>query len=290
MPANTEDPVAQILQLGTELNMAEHDLKKAQRDMEIICKLLNLSEDEARMDKENRKKYIEDFQRVEEDIKRLNEKIKGNMYLIQAMEVLWDEIIQVIKYIWEFLVIVSDEKTIVRDMESLVMKNKQKLLERSKFAKIMIDFINSKSDAELKEHDLLEKTLCAMDLNKMIIKNIYRKNIEKKMNEIKEVVSRFNILFDKRVRAGLPSCQDLQGNLLPWKSYETFLVEAKSNIDITNEKTTVLKGETIMKYLNKDFKLLWMVKTLFTENPTYSRITMFRMELNKLEEVAKSNV
>jgi len=37
--------------------MAEHDLKKAQRDMETICKLLNLSEEEARMEKENAKKY-----------------------------------------------------------------------------------------------------------------------------------------------------------------------------------------------------------------------------------------
>jgi len=60
------------------------------------------------------------------------------------------------------------------------------------------------SDAELKEHDLMDKTMCAMDFNKMFIKNFYRNTAEKKMNEIKEAVSRFNILFDKRVRVGLP--------------------------------------------------------------------------------------
>lgn len=134
------------------------------------------------------------------------------------------------------------------------------------------------------------KTLCAIDFNKMIARNIYRDIVEKKINEMKEAVSKFNILFDKRVRVELPSCWDIQGNLLPWKTYDTLLVEAKSKVDNTHEKTTVLKGATIVNYLNKDFKLLWMVKTLFIDNPTYSRITACRIALDKLEEERNSNV
>lgn len=108
------------------------------------------------------------------------------MSLIQAMEILWDEIIEIIKNIWEFLVIMSDEKALVRDMEGEVMKDKQKDLDRSKFAKIMIDFINSKSASELKEHDLPDRTLCEIDFNKMIVRNIYTNTAEKKkLKEIK---------------------------------------------------------------------------------------------------------
>lgn len=62
--------------------MAEHDLKKAQRELETTCKLLNLSEEEARMEKENEKKYREYLLRVEDEMKRLKEKMKGNMSLI----------------------------------------------------------------------------------------------------------------------------------------------------------------------------------------------------------------
>ena len=69
--------------------------------------------------------------------------------------------------------------------------------------------------------------------------------------------------------------------MLPWKTYETFLVEAKRKVDNTHEKAAVLKGATIVNYLNKYFKLLWMVKTLFTNNPTYSRITTCRITLEK---------
>ena len=212
------------------------------------------------------------------------------MSLIQPREILCDEVIEVIKGIWEFLVIISEEKTLVRDMEEVVIKNKQKDLDRSKFAKRMIDFINSKSTAELKEHDMPDRTSCVIDFNKMIVRNIYMNTAEKKINEMKEVVSKFNILFNKKVRARLPSCWDLQGNLLPWKTYETLLVEAKSKVDNTHEKTTVLKGATIVKYLNKDFKLLWMVKTLFTDKPTYDRIIAYRITLDKLEEAPNSNV
>lgn len=78
--------------------------------------------------------------------------------------------------------------------------------------------------------------------------------------------------------------------MLPWKTYETFLVETKRKIDNIHEKTTVLKGATIVNYLHKDFKLIWMVQTLFTHKPTYSRITTFRITLDKLEEAPKSNV
>ena len=70
MPANTDDPATLVLQLGTELKMAEHDVKKAQRELETTCKLLNLSEEEARMEKENEKKYKEDFLRAGDEIKR----------------------------------------------------------------------------------------------------------------------------------------------------------------------------------------------------------------------------
>lgn len=81
--------------------------------METACKLLNLSVEEARREKENAKKYREDLLRAEDEIKRLREKMKGNMSLIQSKEILWDEIIEIIKGIWEFLVIISEEKTIV---------------------------------------------------------------------------------------------------------------------------------------------------------------------------------
>ena len=98
-----------------------------------------------------------------------------------------------------------------------------------------------------------------LEINKMVQKNLYRKTTEIELGDNKESILKFNTNFDKRMRVGLPSCWDQQGNFLPWESYETLLVEAKNMIDGTHENTIVLKGATIVNYLNKDFKLLWMV-------------------------------
>jgi len=77
--------------------MAKYDVKKAQREIETTCKLLNLSEEKARREKYNVKKCMEDLLRDEDEIKRLKEKMKGSVSLIQAREILWDEVIEVIK-------------------------------------------------------------------------------------------------------------------------------------------------------------------------------------------------
>ena len=70
--------------------------------------------------------------------------------------------------------------------------------------------------------------------------------------------------------------------MLPCETYETLLVEAKSKIDSSHEKTTILKSSTIVNYFHRYFQLLWLVKTLFTKKPTYNQITDLKMYLQEL--------
>lgn len=137
--------------------------------------------------------------------------------------------------------------------------------------------MNSRHTQELKEFGVEEITSHIMEIYKMIVKNSYRKETEKNINEVKEAVMKFIIIFDKINRASLPSCWDQQGNLLPWETYETLLVEAKRKFISTHEKTAVLKGNTIVNYLHIYFQLFSMMNTLFIEKQTYNMVTNFRM-------------
>ena len=139
-------------------------------------------------------------------------------------------------------------------------------------------------------HEINDRTLCVLEINKVIVKNAYRTSGEKKLENIKKEVDKFNTMFDKRTREGLPSHWDIQGNLLSRETYETLLVEEKSKIDNTHEKTVVLKGTTIVNYLHKHFQLLWMVRTLFLDKPTYTKIIAFILEHHKLVHAPKKNV
>ena len=73
-------------------------------------------------------------------------------------------------------------------------------------------------------------------------------------------------------------------------SYEPLLVLAKIKVDNTHEKTQVLKGAKMINFLQRNFQLLWLVKTLFVERPSFNRITAFRLEYHKLVHSPKTNI
>ena len=100
----------------------------------------------------------------------------------------------------------SEEKSIILDLQELILDDKQNFLNKALWEKRFIDFVNSKTYQELGENEIKDRTLCVLEINKFIVKNACRKSTEKKLTEIKKVVDKFNTMFDKRTSAGLPSC------------------------------------------------------------------------------------
>lgn len=64
----------------------------------------------------------------------------------------------------------------------------------------------------------------------------------------------------------------------------------KIKVDNKPEKTQVLKWETMINFLQKHFQLLWLVKTLFTEGPSYNRITAFKLEYHNLTHSPETKI
>ena len=126
--------------------------------------------------------------------------------MVQAKDIVWNEIIEVMKTSQDSKTIVSEENNIIKYLEELVMEDKHKTLNRALWEKKFIDFINSKIDQELEEHEIKDRKLCVLVINKLIVKNSCMKSAEKKLTEIKQVVNRFDNIFEKRTKAGLPSC------------------------------------------------------------------------------------
>ena len=101
----------------------------------------------------------------------------------------------------------------------------------------------------MEENKIKDRILYAVEINKMIVKNDYRKATEKRLIEMKEAVSQFYKTLEKLTGVGLPSCWALGGGLLSWDSYENLLVLTKIKVDNTHEKTQVLKGATMINFL-----------------------------------------
>jgi len=72
----------------------------------------------------------------------------------------------------------------------------------------MIDFLNSRNSQQLRELGVQDRVEYVLEINKMIVNNLYRKTIETKLTKVKEAVMNFNTDFDKRIGGGFPSCWD----------------------------------------------------------------------------------
>lgn len=222
------------------------------------------------------------YQMSQDEIKALKNRFKGNMSLIEARKLIWDIVIFEIKKIWENLRLVAKQKVAVKTTEFSILSAKEENAKNANNVEKFIKLINEKSLDELRAIDIIDRTSVIMEISKVIQNKEARDRIEECVSEPAKFVVAYNSNFDQRTRAGLPSCWDFQGHILPWVHYEQLLVEAKSKADSSHKNISTLKGRTIVNYLQRDFQLLWLVKTLFMAKPNYTKLTKLRMAYNAL--------
>ena len=100
LPLGNDDPAAQISQLNIELKMTERYLKRAQNDLETVTKIMQAKDGESN-------KYRTNFQTTDPEIKNLKEKLKGNISMTQAKDIIGNDIIEEMKAAWGSLTIIS---------------------------------------------------------------------------------------------------------------------------------------------------------------------------------------
>lgn len=97
--------------------------------------------------------------------------------------------------------------------------------------------------------DVVDKTRAIIKISKMIQKETTRAKAEEFLGNVLKYVVAFDLDFDGRIRARLPSCWEILGGLVRWEKYDKILVQPKSKEKSSHEKTSTLKGNTIVKYV-----------------------------------------
>jgi len=111
----------------------------------------------------------------------------------------------------------------------------------------------------------------------MIQRETANAKAEECLGDLLNFVATFGSNLDRRIRVGLPSCWDMLGGLISWEQYHQMLVEAKRKAYSSHENTATLKGKTIVKFLTRDFQLLWLVKTLFADKPNHTKLSNLKV-------------
>jgi hypothetical protein len=77
--------------------------------------------------------------------------------------------------------------------------------------------------------------------------------------------------FKDLVEMALPSCWDKNRNFIQHETYEDTLIKERDYITKFQVMNGVYKGQNIVYKLIDDFNLLWKIKTLVANIPSYDR-------------------
>ena len=137
-----------------------------------------------------------DLQEAKQQISELKGKLKGNMSLMQAKKLMWDEIIEEIENDWEFITMMHEQKVAVKDFEYSIISTKEDGVKNSQVAQKFIMFVNERKLSEMRPNDLVERVGSSMEITKMIRMEEARVKVEEFLGEVAGKVDVFNQEFE----------------------------------------------------------------------------------------------
>lgn len=141
---DSKDPSDKMTRVMIELKISKDEMKKMQKNMDDTKELFKFKERQFTVEKDSASKYQKHDQATYHENKDLREKIKGNMSFIQAREIIWNDIIQKVKAILDYILIIAEDKVIVIDLESIIDARKEKCQRSAQLENKMINFLNFK--------------------------------------------------------------------------------------------------------------------------------------------------
>lgn len=154
---------------------------------------------------------------------------------------------------WEHLTIMAKKKVSIKDCECFILSSKEEDEKNAETIKRFIQYVNEKPISELRAMDVVDRVIAIMEVSKMIQKEATIVKAEECLERVAKDVVSFDSEFKPRVRDGFPNCWDLVEGLIMWEKFNKMLAKDKSGVDSFHEKTSSLKGRTIVNYIRRYF-------------------------------------
>jgi hypothetical protein len=112
-----------------------------------------------------------------------------------------------------------------------------------------------------------------MEDEKIFTKRNLLQIAQNKCISVKRDINLFTNRFEKMVKIGLPSAWSDKGKFLSFEEYRKSLFIARESESKFQGMADKLRGQIIVDLLMDDFHLLWKIKKLFSNPPTYEKYT-----------------
>jgi hypothetical protein len=134
-------------------------------------------------------------------------------------------------------------------------------------------FLNSNENEQLKAKGIRDKTTMVMEPKKIFKRRNLFQQDQNKCISMKRNIESFNNKYENLVKTGLSSSWNDKGKLLSFEENRKKLFTTRESEEKFQGINDNLRGREIVDLLIDDFYLLWKVKNILSNPPTYEKYT-----------------
>lgn len=178
-------------------------------------------------------------------------------------EIIWEEIIESIKYIWPYIRIFFYQKDLLEKAQEAIETISNQLEDKLEIATDIIKFLNSKDSYEFQELGIDDRTTAILEVKKFITNKNLILQLEEKCSNVNVIVQHFFSRLEPLTNKGFPSIFVINDNLMPIEDYVRKLTEVKTSATIVSNIKGTTTPRLVLNALQDTFFILYEIKHIF---------------------------
>ena len=139
--------------------------------------------------------------------------------LSELKEILWYNIIQLIKKVWPFIQIIYEQQDLVSWALEEIEKAREELGKMPEEANRLINFLNTQNKKQLAELGIQDRTRTILEIKRVFTKRTLMQNLERRCSDMQQEICSFRERFDDMLKKGLPSPVTEEDRLMDLESF-----------------------------------------------------------------------
>ena len=146
-----------------------------------------------------------EIKRLEKLVQALEKDLSLEKPLKEINDILWGNIIELIKGIWPSIQAIFEQNELVKIAQEEINRTRNELRGRPKQANQLIQFLNTQTKQQLAVLGIDDRTGTVLEIKRVFIKRTFMQNLERKCTDILVDINIFREKFQALLDSGLPS-------------------------------------------------------------------------------------
>ena len=228
---------------------------------------------------------LREIKRLEKLVEALQKDLSLEKPLNEINDILWDNIIELIRDIWPSIQAIFEQNELVKVAQEEINRTRHELRGRPEQAQQLIQFLNSKTKQQLALLGIDDRTGAILEAKRVFTKRTFMQNLERKCTDILVDINNFREKFQALLDSGLPSPMLTKDQIVDLETYEKRIKAHAKNTAIgstSSSEPALPTGKSIYDKVRNLFHLEHEIKYLFPNDPTFYKLTEADETLRKL--------